>query len=243
MSKLKNTVLVVDADPQTFKILDLILNRDDFEVLECLSGKQAVRMCVSLKPDIILLDLYMPDMSGKEIIAAIREWSHVPVIIVSTHNKDEDVVEGLTMGADDYVFKPFNADVLKARINASLRKSVVQEQGGAELVNGPLRMDLVRHEVFLDDKLIAMTPKEYNLLRYLTVNRGKMLGHREILKEVWGLSHGDDTQYLRVFVGQIRGKIEENPTNPKIITTVAGIGYRMEKLDKAANTEQGEMKF
>ncbi len=230
MRKKKNTILVVDHDPQTFKILDLVLDGEDFDVVQCLLGKQAVRLCVSMKPDIVLLDTDMPDMTGKEVVAAIREWSQVPVIIVSAEDTTEDVVNGLNMGADDYVIKPFNADVLRARINASLRKSAIQETGEPELCNGPLRMDLVRHEVFLRGQNLSFTPKEYALLRYLMIHCGKMLSHKQILTDVWGASHGEDTQYLRVFIGQIREKIEENPAAPLMIKTELGIGYRMEIL-------------
>ena len=223
-------VLVVNHDPQTYKILDIVLDKHDFEVVECLSGAEAIRLCVSISPDIIIIDFDMPDMKGKEVIRAIREWSQTPVIIVSSSKTNENIIEGLNYGADDYVTKPFNADVLRARINASLRKSAVHEVGTPELSNGPLRIDLVRHEVFLGEKLISFTPKEYNLLRYFVIHCGKMLGHRDILNEVWGAGHSDDTQYLRVFIGQIREKIEEDPTNPKIIKTELGIGYRMEFL-------------
>lgn len=228
--KKKNIILVVDHDPQTYKILDIVLDKNEFEVVECLSGAQAVRLCVSISPDIILIDFDMPDMTGKEIVSSIREWSQTPVIIVSSRKADEDIIHGLNFGADDYVIKPFNTDVLRARINASLRKSAAHEAGEPVLSNGPLRIDLVRHEVFLDKELLAFTPKEYKLLKYMIINCGKMLGHRDILKEVWGPGHADDIQYLRVFIGQIREKIEVDPANPSIIKTELGIGYRMEFL-------------
>jgi two-component system, OmpR family, KDP operon response regulator KdpE len=210
--------------------LNLVLDGQEFDVVECSTGKQAIQLCVSLKPDIVLLDLQMPDMPGQDVIIAIREWSQVPVIIVSSHQTDENVISGLNMGADDYVIKPFNTDVLRARINASLRKSAVAETGEPELTNGPLRIDLVRHQVFLSDTLLPLTPKEYDLLRYFMVHQGKMLNHRDLLREVWGAAHIADTQYLRVFIGQIREKIEEDPRNPRIITTELGIGYRMELM-------------
>lgn len=231
MHKKKNIVLVVDSNPDAYKILDLVLDKQDFEVVECLLGKQAIRLCASMKPDIVLLDLDMPDMKGNDIVTAMQEWSRRPIIIISKHKTDQDVISALNMGADDYVIKPFNVDVLRARINASLRKSAIHETGEPELVNGPLRIDLVRHEVFLDKKLIAFTPKEYSLLRYFIIHCGKMLPHRTILHEVWGPAHTDNTQYLRVFIGQIREKIEKDPANPAIITTELGIGYRMESLD------------
>lgn len=237
----KNKVLVVDHDPQTYKILDIVLNKQDFEVIECLTGAEAIRLCVSISPDIILIDFDMPDMKGKDIIKGIREWSQTPVIIVSSRKADDDIIHGLNYGADDYVIKPFNADVLRARINASLRKSITKEVGEPELKNGPLRIDLVRHEVFLDEKLVSFTPKEYSLLRYFIINSGRMLGHRDILNEVWGAGHSDDTQYLRVFVGQIREKIEIDPSNPVIIKTELGIGYRMELFLDSPVTEQREL--
>ncbi len=239
----KNTILVVDQEPQTFKIMNLILSDREFKVIECTTGKQAVQLCASLKPDIILLDLYMPDMSGSEVIKSIREWSQATVIIVSSHETNEDVVEGLNMGADDYVIKPFNTDVLRARINASLRTSYVREVEHSELTNGPLRIDLMQHQVFLDDTLISLTPKEYDLLSYFITHKGKMLPHRDILRKVWGPAHSEDTQYLRVFVGQIREKIELHPAIPVMITTELGIGYRMEMLPDRPTDAQGSLKF
>lgn len=243
MNKKKNTILVVDADEQTQKMMSIVLDAADFTLVDCLTGKQSVRLAVSTKPDLILLDLNLPDVQGIDILLALREWSEVPIIILSARIKDSDVVEALNKGADDYVFKPFSADVLLARINASLRSSAIKETGDPELVNGPLRIDLVRHEVFLDEKLVAFTPKEYNLLRYFIIHRGKMLSHREILKEVWGDAHSEDTQYLRVFVGQIREKIEIDPSKPVRIVTEAGIGYRMEISEIAPLHEQGLLKL
>jgi two-component system KDP operon response regulator KdpE len=136
----------------------------------------------------------------------------------------------LNSGANDFMTKPFNFDVLLARINASLRSSAVRETGKTELCNGMIRMDLVRHEVFVNETLTDFTPKEYDLLRYFIVNRGKMLTHRDILKTVWGAAHIDDTTYLRVYIGQIREKIRDGQDSPMLITTKQGIGYRMEIL-------------
>jgi len=228
MHEKKNTILVVDDEPQIQKMLSILLDVENFKIVESTSGKQAIRMCASVKPDLILLDLGLPDMDGKDVITAIRDWSQVPIIILSVRSADDEITAALNMGANDYVTKPFNVDVLLARINASLRTSAVRETGEPELRNGALRMDLVRHEVFLKDKLVAFTPKEYDLLRHFMVNRGKMLTHKEILHKVWGAAHSDDTTYLRVFIGQIREKIEEIPTAPAFITTEPGIGYRME---------------
>lgn len=230
MHEKKNCILIVDDEPQIRRMLNIFLDSSQFKVEECELGKQAVRMGASIKPDLILLDLGLPDMDGKDVITAIREWSQVPIVVLSVRSGDEEVAAALNMGADDYVIKPFNADVLLARIHANLRKSAVREAGEPELRNGPVRMDLVRHEVFINNEKMAFTPKEYELLRYFIVNRGKMLTHKQILKAVWGPAHGEDTQYLRVYVGQIREKVERDPARPEIIITEPGIGYRMEIL-------------
>lgn len=231
MNTKKNTILVVDTDPQTQKMLSLILDTPVFKVIGCETGTQAIRLCASVKPDLILLSLNLPEPC-KHVILNIREWSQTPIIVLSENVEDANMITALDAGADDYVTKPFNVDVLYSRIKASLRKSAVHETGEPELYNGPLRMDLVRHEVFLDNKMIAFTPKEYNLLRYFIVHRGKMLTHRQILQEVWGSAHGEDTQYLRVFISQLREKIEANPQTPKLIVTEAGIGYRMDVIEQ-----------
>jgi two-component system KDP operon response regulator KdpE len=209
-------------------MLGILLDVENFKIVESVTGKQAIRMCVSTKPDLILLDLGLPDMDGKEVITAIREWSQVPIIILTVRSADEEIAAALNLGANDYVTKPFNIDVLLARINASLRASAVRENGDPELQNGELRMDLVRHEVFMNDVMLPFTPKEYDLLRFFMTNRSKMLTHKEILRAVWGAAHSDDTTYLRVYIGQIREKIEANPAAPIYITTEQGIGYRME---------------
>jgi two-component system KDP operon response regulator KdpE len=228
MHERKSTILVVDDEVQIRKMLNIFLDASDFRIEESESGKQAIRMSGSIKPDLILLDLGLPDMDGKEVIAQIRQWSQVPIVVLSVRAVDEEVVAALTAGADDYVMKPFNADVLVARIRANLRKSLIREAGEPELANGSLRMDLVRHEAFLNGEKVMLTPKEYELVRFFMINRGRMLTHRQILNEVWGPAHGEDTQYLRVYVGQVREKLESDPSNPKLIITEPGVGYRME---------------
>lgn len=230
MHEKKNTLLVVDDEPQIQKMLDILLSGENFKIVECLSGKQALRMCALVKPDLILLDLGLPDMDGKEVIKALREWSHAPIIVLTGRSSEEEIACTLNLGANDYISKPFNVDVLLARINASLRSSAVRTTGEPYLTNGPLRMDLVRHEIFLHERLTPFTPKEYDLLRYFMVNLGKMLTHKQILKAVWGTGHMEDTAYLRVYIRQIREKIEENSKSPIFIVTVPGVGYRMEAL-------------
>ena len=231
MNKKKNTILIVDDEAQIRKMLNIFLDASDFKIEESESGKQALRMSSSVKPDLILLDLGLPDMDGKDVIAGIRQWSQVPIIVLSVRALDEEITAALDVGADDYVIKPFNANVLIARIRANLRKALAKEVGEPELTNGNLRMDLVRHEVYLKDKKMAFTPKEYELLRYFMVNRGRMLTHSQILNEVWGAAHKNDTQYLRVFVSQVREKLGVNSENTQFIMTEPGIGYRMEVIE------------
>jgi len=230
MLEKKNTILIVDDEVQIRKMLGIFLDVSNFKIEESDCGRQAVRMCASIKPDLVLLDLGLPDMDGKDVIAEIRTWSHVPIVVLSVRSADEEVVTALDVGADDYVVKPFNAEVLMARINANLRKAAVREAGEPEIINGGIRMDLIRHEVFIDEQKVSLTPKEYELLRYFMINRGKMLTHKQILKEIWGPAHGDDTQYVRVYIGQLREKLEKNPADPQVIITEPGIGYRMEVL-------------
>lgn len=233
MLEKKNTILIVDDEDQIRKMLTIYLDASGFKVEESPTGKQAVRMCASIKPDLVILDLGLPDMDGKDVIPQIRSWSQVPIVVLSARNADDEVVASLNLGADDYVCKPFSADVLMARINAGLRKATIREAGEPELVNGGLKMDLVRHEVFFNETKIAFTPKEYDLLRYLMINRGKMLTHKQILNEIWGSAHSDDTQYLRVYIGQVREKLEAHAVNSQFIVTEPGIGYRMEILETA----------
>jgi two-component system KDP operon response regulator KdpE len=243
MTNKKNVLLIADSDKTSQKMLSLFLDEAEYKLVDCTTGRQALQFCVSLHPDLVLLDPDLPDMSGAELIRELREWTEVPIIIISVCTDNESVISCLNEGASDYVFKPFNADVLKARINVALRSAAVQETGEPELVNGPLRMDLVRHEVFFNNSLMPFTPKEYDLLRYFIVHRGKMLSHREILKEVWGDAHAEDTQYLRVFVGQIREKIEKESSIPALIITEPGIGYRMEIAEISSLHEQGVLRL
>ncbi len=227
----KNTILIVDDEPQIRKLLKITLKDEGFNTEEAENGGQAVRMAASIKPDLIILDLGLPDMDGKEIIDSIREWSQVPIIVCSVRNADKEIVETLGRGADDYVTKPFNPDILIARIGANIRKAMTETAGEPDLENGRIRIDLVRHEVLIDGVGTFFTPKEYELLRYFMINRGKMITHKQLLKDVWGPAHADDMQYLRVYVSQLREKIEPEPKSPKYVVTEPGIGYRMELIE------------
>jgi two-component system KDP operon response regulator KdpE len=230
MNQKRNTILIIEDEPPIRKVLSISLESAGYKVVECDNGREGTRLAASISPELVLLDLGLPDMDGKEVIASIREWSQVPIVICSVRNTDDEVVRALAAGADDYITKPFNPEVLLARILANLRRAATQEAGKPELINGHIRMDLVRHEVYLDGAKAVFTPKEYELLRYFLVHRGKMLTHKQILKDVWGNAHIDDMQYLRVYVRQLREKIEPNPASPVFIITEPGIGYRMEAI-------------
>lgn len=240
MANKKNTVMVVDDEPQIRKLLKITLESEGYKVEECDNGGQATRLCGSIKPDLMVLDLGLPDMDGKDVIDGVRTWSQLPIVVCSVRDADKEVVEALNRGADDYITKPFNPDVLLARIEANLRKAVTQQAGEPDLTNGRIRMDLVRHEVFIDGESTFFTPKEYELLRYFMINRGKMITHKQLLKDVWGPAHGDDMQYLRVYVSQLREKIEMEPKNPAYVITEPGIGYRMEILQVEGDATAGE---
>ena len=226
----KNKILVIDDEPQIRKLLKITLEYEGYKPEECDNGVQAIRMVGSIKPDLIILDLGLPDIDGKEVIESIRAFCQVPIIICSVRNADNEIIECLKKGANDYVTKPFNPDILMARIAANLRQNIVEQVGDSILKNGDIKMDLVKHEVLLKGQSTFFTPKEYELLHYFMLNIGKMITHRQLLNDVWGPSHKEDMQYLRVYVSQLREKIESNPKDPTYIITEPGIGYRMEVI-------------
>jgi len=233
MSQKKSTILIIEDELAIRRVLSLALESVGYKSVECDNGREGARLAASIRPELIILDLALPDMDGKEIIVQVREWSQVPIIVCSGRIADDAVVQALDAGADDYIIKPFNPDVLLARIHANLRKAATSEAGTPELLNGNIRMDLVRHEVYLRGQKIVFTPKEYELLRYFLIHRGKMLTHRDILKTVWGNAHTEDMQYLRVYVRQLREKLESKLSEARYIVTEPGIGYRMEILPES----------
>jgi two-component system KDP operon response regulator KdpE len=230
MNQKKGLILIIEDEAPIRKLFNISLEGAGYKVVESDNGTEGMRLAASTKPELIVLDLGLPDMDGKDVIKGVREWSQIPIIICSVRDADNEVINALELGADDYVTKPFNPDVLLARIHANLRKAATREAGEPELGNGNIRMDLVRHEVFINDAKVVFTPKEYELLRYFLIHRGKMLTHKQILKDVWGPAHVEDMQYLRVYVSQLREKIEKDIANPLYIVTEPGIGYRMEPI-------------
>ncbi len=231
MTNKKNLIMIVDDEPQIRKLFRISLQYEGYKTEECEDARQALRLVTVVKPDLIIVDLGLPDMDGKDLVSSIREWSQVPIIVCSVRNADKEIIAALNCGADDYITKPFNPDIMLARIEANLRKAATKTAGEPNLKNGRITMDLVRHEVLVDKKSTFFTPKEYQLLRYLLINRGKMITHKQLLNDVWGAAHADYMQYLRVYIKRLREKIECDLKKPKFIITEPGIGYRMESFD------------
>jgi two-component system KDP operon response regulator KdpE len=221
-------ILVVDDEAQIRRFLRIALEASGFEVVEAPQGADAVARCATTSPALVILDLGLPDMDGKEVVRRIREWSGVPILVLSVRQSETEKVAALDVGANDYVVKPFGIAELLARVRALLRgRAQPGAAAPAEIVIGDLTIDLARHEVRLAGELVKLTRKEFELLRVLAQNAGRILTHGQILREVWGKAHENDTQYLRVFVSQLRHKLHDDPADPKYILNEPGVGYRM----------------
>jgi len=237
MKKSKPCILVCDDEPQIRKMINVTLNACDFKIIEAESGNEALRLAGSCKPDAIIMDLGLPDIDGTQVIKQLRQWSDTPIVVLSARSDSEDVVQAFDLGADDYITKPFDMNIMIARLNAAIKHTYKKEMGQSNLEVGDIKIDLARHEVKVRGELAELSPKEYDLLSFLMRNQGKMLTHTQILKEVWGDAHAYDKQYLRVYIMQVRGKIEKSPENPEYIITEAGIGYRFDDPEKASSAE------
>ncbi len=220
-------ILVVDDEPQIRRLLRVSLTAHQYQVSEAISGKEALAAAASESPDLMLLDLGLPDEDGLAVIRQLREWSHLPVIVLSVRSHEKDKISALDLGANDYVDKPFSMGELLARIRAALRQKIQSEGLEPVFHCGALTIDFTKRQVAVGGQEIKLTPKEYDLLRVLAVKAGRVLTHSQLLREVWGEEYRDDTQYLRVYIGQLRQKIEENPSLPQYILTESGVGYRM----------------
>jgi two-component system KDP operon response regulator KdpE len=220
-------VLVVDDEPQILRFLRASLGASGFEVIEAETGAQALKRAAADAPEIVVLDLGLPDMDGKDVIKALREWSEIPIIVLSARAREAEKIEALDLGADDYVNKPFGIGELLARLRAALRHRL-RQQGATPLVKaGDLKIDIARHKVVRGEAEIHLTPKEFDLLRLLAQNAGKVVTHRQLLQAVWGPAHLEDTAYLRVFIGQLRRKIDADDGAASLIENAAGVGYRL----------------
>jgi two-component system KDP operon response regulator KdpE len=220
-------ILVVDDEPQIRRFLRTSLSAQGYRVSEVETGTAALAFVAKEEPDLIILDLGLPDMEGLEVIRKLREASHLPIIVLSVRSDETGKVKALNLGADDYVTKPFGMDELVARVGTALRHRL-QRQGEAPVFHrGDLAVDLVRRVVALKGEEVKLSAKEYDLLRLLVAHAGKVLTHQFILREVWGPAHADDVQYLRVYIRHLREKLETDPTQPVYIQTETGVGYRL----------------
>lgn len=223
----KTRVLVVDDEPAILKFLKPALEATDHIVSGAGTVAEATKRIASEVPDIVLLDLGLPDGDGKDVIRRVREWSNVAIVVLSARDREAEKIEALDLGADDYVNKPFGIGELLARMRTALRHRMERKAETPVLKVGNLEIDSVRHRVSRDDKEIKLTPKEFELISFLARSAGKVLTHKHILTAVWGPAHTEDTQYLRVYIGQLRQKVEIAPNDPQIIVTEPGIGYRI----------------
>lgn len=224
---IKHKILIVDDEVQIRKFLSVSLRANNFTVEEATTGKEAVDLVAITKPDFVILDLGLPEIDGQDVIVKIREWTNVPILVLSVRNGEDEKVKALEHGADDYMVKPFGVEELMARIHSILRRVALEENTGEEVIEtGDLHIDLPSRVVKIKDNPVKLSPKEFNLLKYMAINAGKVITHRQLLKEVWGEGYADDSQYLRVYMGQLRKKIEANPNQPEYILTEQGVGYK-----------------
>ena len=219
-------VLVVDDEPQIQQFLRVALGAAGYVVLQAATGAEALKLAATSAPDVIVLDLGLPDRDGKDVLQDLRSFSKVPVIILSARDREAEKIAALDLGADDYVEKPFGIGELMARLRAATRHAAAGRQEHSRLVFGDLVVDLERRLVTRAGEAVRLTPKEYQLLSVLARHAGRVVTHRQILTTVWGPAHHDDTQYLRVFIGQLRSKIEPDVSAPSLIKTEPGVGYR-----------------
>ncbi len=219
-------ILVIDDEPQIRKLLEISLESNDYKVWQASTGKEGIIMAANHPPELILLDIGLPDKSGHEVLKELRTWFNKSIIMLSVQNSEEDIVTALDNGATDYLTKPFRTAELLARIRAAIRRNQQANNLSTILHFNDLQIDLTARTVKKNNEILKLTSTEFNLLTLFVNNEGRVLTHQFILKEVWGVGFQTETQYLRVFVGTLRKKIEDNPNQPKYIITESGIGYR-----------------
>lgn len=221
----KPEVLIIDDEPQIQKLLRIALESNDLIVRQAATGREGVLMAANHPPDLVLLDIGLPDTSGHDVLKELRGWYTKAILILSVQDSEEDIVRALDNGATDYITKPFRTGELLARIRSALRRNTA-DAGSSLLMCGDLEIDLVGRSVKKAGVSVKLTATEFNLLALLARNEGRVLTHRHLLKEVWGVGYQEETQYLRVFVRALRKKIEADPERPEHITTESGVGYR-----------------
>ncbi len=223
----KTRILVVDDEPTILRFLRPALAANDYEVATAGTVADATKRIASEAPDVVVLDLGLPDGDGKEVIRAVRQWSDVPIIVLSARDRESEKIDALDLGADDFINKPFGVGELMARVRTAMRHRMQRRAEIPVIKLGDIEIDNVRHRVTRAGNEIKLTPKEFELLSVLARHAGTVITHKQVLAAVWGAAHTEDTQYLRVYVGHLRQKIEETPEDPRIIVTEPGIGYRI----------------
>jgi two-component system KDP operon response regulator KdpE len=221
----EGTILIIDDEVQIRRLLEITLSANGFKISEAPTGKDGLTLAASIQPVLIILDLGLPDLDGIEVLKKLREWYYKPIIILSVRSSEDDIVKALDKGANDYLTKPFRTGELLARIRVAIRQS----QGISDtpiLQFGSLTIDLINHIARKNNEIIKLTSTEFSLLALLAKNEGRVLTHQYILKEVWGMGYTEQTQYLRVFIAQLRKKVEDDPAKPQFLNTESGIGYR-----------------
>lgn len=223
-------VLVVDDEPQIVRALRINLKARGYEVISAHDGAAALRAAAEAKPDVIVLDLGLPDIDGRDVIEGIRGWTSVPILVLSARGESQDKVDALDAGADDYVTKPFGMDELLARLRAAVRRSTGSLSEGEEavIVSGSFTVDLAAKKVVRDGVDVHLTPTEWGVLEVLVRNRGKLVTQKQLLQDVWGPGYVSHTHYLRVYLAQLRRKLEHDPSRPRHLVTEAGMGYRFD---------------
>jgi two-component system KDP operon response regulator KdpE len=219
------TILIVDDEVQIRRLLEITLSASGYKISEAATAKEALTLAATVHPVVVILDLGLPDMDGLVVIKKLREWYQKPIIILSVRNSEEDIITALDNGANDYLSKPFRTGELLARLRVAIRQGQDASDNSC-LTFGSLSVDIANHMVRKNNELIKLTSTEYSLLALLAKNEGRVLTHQYILKEVWGMGYIEQTQYLRVFVAQLRKKIEDDPSKPTLLNTESGIGYR-----------------
>ena len=229
MADLKPTILVIEDEQSLQKFLRVTLTAQGYRVLEALTAEAGLRSAATDQPDLVILDLGLPDIDGVEVTRRLREWTAIPILIVSARGKEDDKVVALDAGADDYLTKPFGVAELLARVRVALRHlSVVKsDTGDSVFTTGDLKVDLANRVVTLANEEKHLTPNEYKLLAVLVKNAGKVMTHRQLLKQVWGPDSVEQAHYLRVYMNQLRQKVEADPTRPRVLLTEPGVGYRL----------------
>jgi two-component system KDP operon response regulator KdpE len=222
-------ILLIEDEPQIRRFVKAMLTAEDYRLHEATAGEDGISQAAARNPDLVLLDLGLPDKDGIDVIREIRRWSQIPIVVLSARGQERDKIKALDAGADDYVSKPFAAGELSARIRSNLRRAAILDKNDAsEIVNfGNISVNLAARRVLVDGSEVHLTPNEYKLLQVLLHHAGKVITQRELLKQVWGPEHLEEPQYLRVFMGQLRRKLEADPAHPKHLVTEPGVGYRL----------------